>query len=74
MSMTNVDKDEHTALQQKVSIPGHENLTAQQQESLRDMRASLKQMKRGELLPARQSLREIDQELDAEDNVRISDA
>lgn len=74
MSVTNVDQDERASVQLKDSVPGIENLSAEQQELLLDMRASLKQMKRGELLPARETLREIEQEQEADDNACISDA
>lgn len=74
MSVTSADRQERVALQHKDSLSEHENLTAEQQELLHDMRVSLKQMKRGELLPARETLREIDLELDAEDNAHTSDA
>lgn len=74
MSGTNVDQDERASVQLKDSAPELENLSAEQQELLLDMRASLKQMKRGELLPARETLREIEHEQEADDNARISDA
>ncbi|MDE2910904.1 MAG: hypothetical protein OXQ99_17065 [Chloroflexota bacterium] len=74
MSVTSADRQKCAALKQKDSVPEHVNLTAEQQELLHDMRVSLKQMKRGELLPARETLREIDLELEAEDNARTSDA
>lgn len=73
MSVTNVDQDERASMQLKDSAPGLEDLSAEQQELLLDMRASLKQMKRGELLPARETLREIEQEQEADENARISD-
>lgn len=74
MSVTSADRQKRAALKHKDSVPKHENLTAEQQELLHDVRASLKQMKRGESLPARETLREIDLELEAEDNARTSDA
>ncbi len=74
MSVTNGHQDERASVQLKDTVPGIENLSAEQQELLRDMRASLKQMKRGDLLPARETLREIEQEQEADDNARISDA
>lgn len=73
--MSNVDRDEQkVTLEFDDQVQGSEDLTPAQQELLRDMRASLKQMKRGELLPARETLRVIDLELEAEDNARTSDA
>ena len=74
MSLKKVDRDERAQLKLDGRVPQGEDLSPAQQELLSDMRASLKQMKRGELLPAREALREIDLELEAEDNARISDA
>lgn len=74
MPVNNVDKEERASLRLDGGVRQGEDLSPAQQELLRDMRASLKQIKRGELLPAREALREIDLELEAEDNARISDA
>ncbi|MCY3916189.1 MAG: hypothetical protein OXG49_09290 [Chloroflexi bacterium] len=74
MPVKNMDKDERAQLKFDGRVPQGEDLSPAQQELLRDMRASLKQIKRRELLPAREALREIDQELEAEDNAHISDA
>ena len=74
MSVRKADRDELVTVEQKSKVPDHEDLTAAQQELLRDMRVSLKQMKRGELLPAREALREIQLELEAEDDANSSDA
>ena len=73
MSVKNLDHDERTTAHLKDSMPGLENLSAEQQELLLDMRASLKQMKRGELLPARETLREIEQEQEADGDAPLSD-
>lgn len=72
MSMTNFDRDERAAVQDKDAVPGQENLTPMQQELLRDMRESLQQMKRGEMLSARETLRELDLEFEAEDDADSS--
>ena len=74
MSIENVDRDERARLKFDGQVPQGEELSPAQRELLSDMRASLKQMKRGELLPAREALREIDLEQESEDNARISDA
>ncbi len=74
MSIKNNDRDERATLNFDGQVPADANLTPAQQELLRDLRASLKQLKRGELLPARETLREIDLEIEAEENARISDA
>ena len=74
MPVKNSYHDERTTAQLKDSMPGFDKLSAEQQDLLRDMRVSLKQMKRGDLLPARETLREIEQEQEADDNARISDA
>ena len=74
MSIKNNDRDERATLNFDGQVPAEANLTPAQQELLRDLRASLKQLKRGELLPARETLREIDLEIEAEENARISDA
>lgn len=74
MSIKNNDRDERATLNFDSQVPADANLTPAQQELLRDLRASLKQLKRGELLPARETLREIDLEIEAEENARISDA
>lgn len=74
MSRNNNDSDERATLNCDGRAPAVDNLTPAQQELLRDLRESLQQMKRGELLPARETLREIELELEAEDNARISDA
>ncbi len=74
MPVKNSYHDERTTTQPKGSMLGLDNLSAEQQDLLRDMRVSLKQMKRGDLLPARETLREIEQEQEADDNARISDA
>ena len=68
------DGDEQVATLKDRALPGEEELTAEQKELLNDMRVSLRQLKRGEGLPARQALREIWQELEAEDDERNSDA
>ncbi len=74
MSIKNNDRDERATLNFDSKVSADANLTPAQQELLRDLRASLKQLKRGELLPARETLREIDLEIEAEENARISDA
>lgn len=74
MSIKNNDRDECATLNFDSKVSADANLTPAQQELLRDLRASLKQLKRGELLPARETLREIDLEIEAEENARISDA
>ena len=74
MSRNNNDRDERATLNCDGRVPAVDNLTPAQQELLRDLRESLQQMKRGELLPARETLREIELELEAEDNASISDA
>lgn len=53
MSIKNDDRDERATLNFDGQVPAEANLTPAQQELLRDLRASLKQLKRGELLPAR---------------------
>ena len=74
MSMENLDRAERAALKFGDEAPMGEDLTPRQQELLRDMRASLRQLKRGDLLPAREALREIELDTEAEENARTSDA
>ena len=74
MSIKNNDRDERATLNFAGQVSADANLTPAQQKLLRDMRASLKQMKRGDLLPARETLREIELEQEAEVDARISDA
>ena len=74
MSIMNTDRDERATLNFAGQVSADANLTPAQQKLLGDLRASLKQLKRGELLPARETLREIDLEIEAEENARISDA
>ncbi len=74
MTLRKVDSDEQVATLKDRELPGEEKLTAAQKELLNDMRISLRQMKRGEGIPACQALREIWQELEAEDDESNPDA
>ncbi len=60
-------------VQQNSQMPSQIELTPAQQELLHDMRVSLKQMRRGETLPAREALGEIGLELEAEVDASRSD-
>lgn len=62
MSVSNADRDALLTARQHSESPSDADLTPAQQELLRDLRLSLKQMKRGEALPAREALREIQME------------
>lgn len=73
MSVRITDSDDIATARQKSRGSDQEDLTTAQQELLNDMRVSLKQMKRGEILPAREALREIHLELEAEDDANRSD-
>ena len=74
MIMSKVDASGISPERKKIRVPDQEELTAAQQELLRDMRTSLAQIRRGDLLPARESLREVRTELEAEDNANRSDS
>ena len=73
MSGKMVDRKKPASLQLDGRASQGEELSPAQQELLRDMRASLKQMKRGELLPARETLREMDLDLELKDNASTTD-
>lgn len=74
MAMDKVEAEARTREQLGGSTLLHEALSPAQLELLRDMRESLRQMKRGESLPARETLREIELELEAEDDANHSNA
>ncbi len=74
MTLRKGDGDELVTALKTDALPGEEELTEAQKELLNDMRVSLKQLKRGEVLPAREALREIRLELEAEDDASNSDA
>ena len=73
MSEAGGDKLAAIAIQQNSRTSDPIDLTPEQQELLRDMRVSLKQMKRGETIPAREALHEIGLELEAEADASRSD-
>ncbi|MCE2472045.1 MAG: hypothetical protein J4G18_09110 [Anaerolineae bacterium] len=58
----------------KSQVADQDELALAQQELLSDMRVSLGQVRRGEALPAREALRELRAELEAEDNANRTDA
>ena len=74
MTLKEADGDDLATALKDRETPGVEKLTEAQIELLRDMRVSLRQLKRGEGLPAREALREIRVELESEDNAGNSDA
>lgn len=74
MTLRSVDGDEQVVELNERSLSGEAELNAEQKELLNDMRVSLRQLKRGKGLPAREALREIWQELEAEDDESNSDA
>lgn len=73
ISVSDAGGDKLVAVQQNSQAPAPINLTPEQQELLRDMRVSLKQMRRGETIPAREALHEIGLELEAEADASRSD-
>lgn len=73
ISVSGTGGDKLTVIQQNSQTSDSINLTPEQQELLRDMRVSLKQMRRGETIPAREALHEIGLELEAESNASRSD-
>ena len=73
ISVSEAGGDKLAAIQQNSQTPSQNDLTPAQQELLHDMRVSLKQMRRGETFPAREALREIGLELEAEDDASSSD-
>ena len=73
ISVSETGGDKLAAVQQNSRTSAPINLTPEQQELLRDMRVSLKQMRRGETIPAREALHEIGLELEAEANASRSD-
>ena len=74
MSVSEFDRDELATTRRKNRDSAHEELSPAQQELLRDMRESLRQMKRGDALPAREAMCEIQLELKAEDDANSSNA
>ena len=66
ISVSETGGDKLAALQQNSWTSDPIDLTPEQQELLRDMRVSLKQMRHGETIPARVALHEIGLELEAE--------
>lgn len=72
-SVSEADGDKLATVQQNSWTSDPIDLTPEQQELLRDMRVSLKQMRRGETIPAREALREIGLELEAEADASRSD-
>ena len=74
MAHRKADGDEEVATLKDRALPDEEALTEPQKELLNDMRISLRQLKRGDGIPARQALREIWLELEAEDDESNSDA
>lgn len=73
ISVSGTGGDKLAAVQQNSQTSDPINLTPEQQELLRDMRVSLKQMRRGETIPAREALHEIGLELEAEADASRSD-
>lgn len=73
ISVSETGGDKLAAVQQNSWTSDPINLTPEQQELLRDMRVSLKQMRRGETIPAREALHEIGLELEAEADASRSD-
>ena len=73
ISVSGTGGDKLAALQQNSQVSDPIDLAPEQQELLRDMRVSLKQMRRGETIPAREALHEIDLELEAEADASRSD-
>lgn len=68
ISVSEAGGDKLVAVQQNSQTSDPIDLTPEQQELLRDMRVSLKQMRRGETIPipAREALHEIGLELEAD--------
>lgn len=73
ISVSEAGGDKLAAVKQNSKVSAPINLTPEQQELLRDMRVSLKQMRRGETIPAREALHEIGLELEAEADASRSD-
>ena len=71
--MSETGGDKLTAVRRNSQTSDPINLAPEQQELLRDMRVSLKQMRRGETIPAREALHEIGLELEAEADASRSD-
>ena len=72
-SVNEAGGDKLATVQQNSQTSDPIDLTPEQQELLRDMRVSLKQMRRGETIPAREALHEIGLELEAEADASRSD-
>ena len=73
ISVSEAGGNKLVAAQQNIQTSDPIDLTPEQQELLRDMRVSLKQMRRGETIPAREALHEIGLELEAEADASRSD-
>ena len=73
ISVSEAGGDKLATVQQNSQTSNPIDLTPEQQELLRDMRVSLKQMRRGETIPAREALHEIGLELEAETDASRSD-
>ena len=73
ISVSGTGGDKLAVLQQNSRTSDPIDLAPEQQELLRDMRVSLKQMRRGETIPAREALHEIGLELEAEADASRSD-
>lgn len=73
ISVSGTGNDKLTAIKQNSQVSAPIDLAPEQQELLRDMRVSLKQMRRGETIPAREALHEIGLELEAEADASLSD-
>lgn len=72
--MNTVDSPGISPVRKQSRIPDQDDLSEAQRELLSDMRISLDQVRRGEGLPAREALRVLRAELDAEDNANHTDA
>lgn len=72
--MTNPDPSPSTPAPQPREETDLEELTEAQAEFMEDLRISLIQMKNGDVMPALEALREIEREIQLEENGSRSDA